>query len=1280
MTSWQTSLTVDPAGNVTINNGGALSYFGMQPNGSYLDTDGEYGTLTVAGGTYTFTITTGTKYVFLSDGQLNYEQDANGNRITLAYDKENQLVSLTYSNPSDSSEPAEQLALTYNAQGLVSQVADGTADTWVYTYDSVGHLLSVTAPGSLTTLYTYGTAGNSETANALLSITSANGAVERLTYNSQGRLSTTSANGGVDLTTYKYDGEGEVTATDAAGDQSTAWFNDLGLASRLEDPLGGISTNVYDNNGNLVSYTDATGDTYQYTYDANGDLTQIVNPLGQSVQMTYGPLSNLSSITDATGNTTQYSYSSAGNLLKITYPDGTDQSFSYDPLGNMTETIEQNGDPVGYQYNSEGLVTMETLADGTSQSFTYDDHGNLLTADTFNSAGTFTGTTTLSYNAANELLSITYPNGQFLHFTYNAATGQRTQSVDQDGFTVNYAYDSLGRLSKLTDGSGNLIVQYTYNSLGQLAEKQNGNGTYTTYGYDANGNLTHEVNYASGTTVNSSFTYTYNLLNEQTSMTDAGGNTTSYGYDATGQLTQVTLPGGQTITYVYNATGDRTEVIVGGTATIYQSNADNEITQVGSTTYTYDANGNLDTVTDSNGTTTYDYNDLNQLVAITASDGTTTTFQYSPLGFLIGENSGGTQTNYLVDPTGLDNVVASYNGSGSLIANFVYGLGLVSQTGPSGTGDYDFDANGNTVGITGPNSSYVNQYSYLPFGETTTVSAALPNPFTFAGQVGVMQIATNLFSMRARAYAPATGQFLSNDPLGLAGGDTNLRRYVNNNPAGHVDPLGTTGGGGQTTVEYFPNGNPSTITQWNPDGSQGQTTIYSPDGTAVATTINGNTTVFPVPPATPTPAPAPAPAPASAPAPAPTPAPVPQIVINLPNLHLPDFHFHFEFKPEFNFKPTVIFILVPIFIPVPVSKQSHDPNSLVGPSGVGTQSYIQPTGNLPYTVNFENDGSVAAQDVTVTQQFDPNLDWSTFQLGSFGFGSVSVNVPPGLTDYQTTAAYRNVDGSSLNVLVALDFNVQTGLLTVNFTSLDPLTGQAPTGVTDGFLPPDNSSGVGEGYVQYTIQPKSGLGTGVAINQQAQVVFDLNAPIDTNTATNTIDASPPASVVTGLAATTTAQDFLVTWSGSDGAGPGIADYNIYVSDDGGPFTLWQSDTSVTTAIYTGQVGHNYAFYSVATDYLGLVQPTPKAPQATIAVINTAPPPPPPPPSLVTVESLQVEKIKVGKGKKAKKETVLVLQFSGALDAAAADNANAYELAPVIKVKATGQGKAPQAGDN
>ena len=116
--------------------------------------------------------------------------------------------------------------------------------------------------------------------------------------------------------------------------------------------------------------------------------------------------------------------------------------------------------------------------------------------------------------------------------------------------------------------------------------------------------------------------------------------------------------------------------------------------------------------------------------------------------------------------------------------------------------------------------------------------------------------------------------------------------------------------------------------------------------------------------------------------------------------------------------------------------------------------------------------------------------------------------------------------------VSLDFNVQTGLLTATFTSLDPATGEAPTGVFDGFLPPDNSSGVGEGYVQYTVQPKAGLTTGTTINQQASVVFDTNAPLSTNTVVNTIDAGPPTSSVTALPASETSPSFTVSWSGQD----------------------------------------------------------------------------------------------------------------------------------------------------
>lgn len=78
-------------------------------------------------------------------------------------------------------------------------------------------------------------------------------------------------------------------------------------------------------------------------------------------------------------------------------------------------------------------------------------------------------------------------------------------------------------------------------------------------------------------------------------------------------------------------------------------------------------------------------------------------------------------------------------------------------------------------------------------------------------------------------------------------------------------------------------------------------------------------------------------------------------------------------------------------------------------------------------------------------------------------------------------------------------------------------------------------------------------------------------------------------------------FGVSWSGDDSGGPGIADYEIFVSDNGGPFSAWLKDTTATSATWQGQLGHTYAFYSLAIDVVGQSQPAPGGPQATTQAI-------------------------------------------------------------------------------
>jgi len=94
------------------------------------------------------------------------------------------------------------------------------------------------------------------------------------------------------------------------------------------------------------------------------------------------------------------------------------------------------------------------------------------------------------------------------------------------------------------------------------------------------------------------------------------------------------------------------------------------------------------------------------------------------------------------------------------------------------------------VGLTGSGGNYLNRYSYLPFGESLTVTEAIPNSFAYVGQWGVMDEGNGLDFMRARYYATEDGRFLSVDPLGIAGGDLNLYGYAFNNPVKFNDPNG----------------------------------------------------------------------------------------------------------------------------------------------------------------------------------------------------------------------------------------------------------------------------------------------------------------------------------------------------------------------------------------------------------------------------------------------------------------------------------------------------------
>ncbi|HEY7089466.1 MAG TPA: LamG-like jellyroll fold domain-containing protein [Tepidisphaeraceae bacterium] len=107
-----------------------------------------------------------------------------------------------------------------------------------------------------------------------------------------------------------------------------------------------------------------------------------------------------------------------------------------------------------------------------------------------------------------------------------------------------------------------------------------------------------------------------------------------------------------------------------------------------------------------------------------------------------------------------------------------------------------------------------------------------------------------------------------------------------------------------------------------------------------------------------------------------------------------------------------------------------------------------------------------------------------------------------------------------------------------------------------------------------------------------------------------DTTPPISSVVALPETTTTTSFTVTWSGIDFGSPGtgIANYDVYASDNGGGYTLWQNATTATSAVYTGAFGHTYSFYTRARDAAGNVEAAPATPDATTHLATVIPPAP------------------------------------------------------------------------
>ena len=256
-----------------------------------------------------------------------------------------------------------------------------------------------------------------------------------------------------------------------------------------------------------------------------------------------------------------------------------------------------------------------------------------------------------------------------------------------------------------------------------------------------------------------------------------------------------------------------------------------------------------------------------------------------------------------------------------------------------------------------------------------------------------------------------------------------------------------------------------------------------------------------------------------------------------------------------------------------------DPNEIIGPVGVGPERYLAAEGPLGYRVLFENlpAASAPAQRVEVDNQLDAaKFDPETVLFEEVHFGSTSYSLPYPSHELETTIDLR----PARNLLVEVDAGVSpTGLVKVTLQAIDPDTLEPPDDPLEGFLPPNTSPPQGEGYFSYTVSPQP-LPSGTVLTNRASIRFDDNDPIETPTWSNVIDRQAPSATV-GAEGTADPASAEVSWSGTDDAA-GISLYEVRVSRDGGPYTLWTTADEPGSETFTAPAPGTYSFRVLARD--------------------------------------------------------------------------------------------------
>jgi len=745
--------------------------------------------------------------------QVVCETNALGFKKSFEYDEFGNIVKITHPN-----DVANIMA--YDQNHNLVQVEDVVGGKWQFRYNNHNRMVEEVDPLGNKTSYAYDDV-------TLTAVTDANQNQYFLQYDQHLNLRSIADQKNIEVN-WQYDNQGNLIAvTDPRGNKRIFQHDPLGRVTQVKEPDGNVRRLEYDPEGNITrardQYYDVQfryqgmgrlasrsqgGTTVKFEYDTEEQLKAIVNEHGRAYAFDLNPLGDVLTESGFDGLTRSYLRDALGQARRVLRPDGRHSTYSYDPSGRITEVLHHSGEREKYEYRADGAL-LKASNGAASLEFKRDSLGNVL----------------------KEI------RDQYWVASEYDALGNRTRITSSFGLDQKITRSREGQVTQVSVGNAKhteqFVTQFTRDDLGVELQRSLPGGIQSRWRRDRLGRpVQHDI--VGGQKTHSSKTYLWGMDDRLAKIVDVLGRETTFHHDVLGNLTaaqysqnnfDLRMPDTVGNLFRSEAKNDREYGPAGQLLAKHDKN--------GTTRYQYDAEGNLISKVEPSGKVwRYKWNATGFLRKVVRPDGREVEFEYDALGRRISKTFNGKTTRWIWDGNNpLHEWVDTVRSAASLklvkpnksaeaeIAADQREIALqplqsqappvVAKGDEKNPATWLFDPDSFApMGkmVEGRYYPIVTDYLGTPtamfddagnkvwsaditiWGDLRNLEGARQTcPFRWPGQYEDEE--TGLYYNRFRFYDPDVGQYVSQDPIRLAGGNPTAYAYVSN-PYSETDPFG----------------------------------------------------------------------------------------------------------------------------------------------------------------------------------------------------------------------------------------------------------------------------------------------------------------------------------------------------------------------------------------------------------------------------------------------------------------------------------------------------------